>query len=303
MGVVGVVVVGLAAPAVEGTAVHAQEAQGVVGNLRVESSAPGVLVVSWEAPGLEPTDYRVAWAEASLEFLSYASANEAQRGNEYPSGEATSLTLSDLNPGATYKVQMRARYSDGDYADEPWSGPWTAEQALRVRDHRSAAPSGLVAAAAAGGASVSLTWVAPSDEAISGYRILRGPEVGSLTELVADTASTATAYLDTAVRLGAAYLYQVVALSRDGDSAASETAPVTLPPAAPTGLRASPSGHDTVTLTWTAPAGGAVSGYRVLRGPPRGPMSVLEDDTASTDTRYTDTTVAAQTTYVYAVAG
>ena len=189
---------------------HAQEAQGVVGNLRVESSAPGVLVVSWEAPGLEPTDYRVAWAEASLEFLSYASANEAQRGNEYPSGEATSLTLSDLNPGATYKVQMRARYSDGDYADEPWSGPWTAEQALRVRDHRSAAPSG---------------------------------------------------------------------------------------------LRASPSGHDTVTLTWTAPAGGAVSGYRVLRGPPRGPMSVLEDDTASTDTRYTDTTVAAQTTYVYAVAG
>ena len=33
------------------------------------------------------------------------------------------------------------------------------------------------------------------------------------------------------------------------------------------------------------------------------PLSVLEDDTASTDTRFTDTTVAAETTYVYAVAG
>ena len=45
------------------------------------------------------------WAEEGLGFLSYRFANEALRGNEYPDGEALSVTLTGLTEGATVQGQ------------------------------------------------------------------------------------------------------------------------------------------------------------------------------------------------------
>ena len=56
--------------------------------------------------------YRVRWAPTSENFLSYRDDNEAQRGNLYPLGGVTTLTLNNLTPGDSYKVQMRSRYYD-----------------------------------------------------------------------------------------------------------------------------------------------------------------------------------------------
>ena len=73
------------------------------------------------------------------------------------------------------------------------------------------------------------------------------------------------------------------------------------PPAAPTGLTASEVTHDSVSLSWTAPSRGTVTGYRVLRGADANSLSTMTDDTGSTSPEYTDSTVDAETTYHYAV--
>ena len=69
---------------------------------------------------------------------------------------------------------------------------------------------------------------------------------------------------------------------------------------APTGVTADAS-HNSVTLSWTAPSQGTVTGYRVLRGTETGNLSPIVQDTGNTSTEYTDSTVAAETTYHYAV--
>ena len=77
------------------------------------------------------------------------------------------------------------------------------------------------------------------------------------------------------------------------------------PPAAPTGLTASQVAHDSVTLTWSDPenSGSTVTGYRILRGTETGKLSSPPSPRTpgSADTEYTDSTVAAETTYHYAV--
>ena len=64
-------------------------------------------------PDPVPSDYRVIWARHDLGFLSYKNSNEANQGNEYPSGSERSITLPGLTKGATFKVRARARYTSG----------------------------------------------------------------------------------------------------------------------------------------------------------------------------------------------
>ena len=74
----------------------------------------------------------------------------------------------------------------------------------------------------------------------------------------------------------------------------------TPPPAKPTGLLTGAS-YDSVLLFWTAPGDDSITGYQVLRGPDADNLAALADDTGDANTSYTDSTVAEDTTYVYAV--
>ena len=87
--------------------------------------------------------------------------------------------------------------------------------------------------------------------------------------------------------------------SPDGEGDSNE-GPSTSPPAKPTGLNTAAS-HDSVLLSWTDPGDDTITGYQVLRGEDADNLAVLTDDTGSTSTSYTDDTVEAVTTYVYAV--
>ena len=89
------------------------------------------MTVSWETADPAPSDYRVSWAPADQDYLGWQAENETQRGNAYPGGGETSLTLTGLPSGAEYQVRMRARYNTGQYADEHWAGPW-AEAAITL---------------------------------------------------------------------------------------------------------------------------------------------------------------------------
>ncbi|WP_419944339.1 cadherin-like beta sandwich domain-containing protein [Candidatus Poriferisodalis sp.] len=99
-----------------------------VGSVVVSSGAPGELSVSWGAPGLAPFGYRVMWAREDLGYLSYWQADETHRGNVWPEGDATSVTLTGLEEGAVYKVQIRARFRSlgGKVSASPWTGEVTA---------------------------------------------------------------------------------------------------------------------------------------------------------------------------------
>ena len=99
---------------------------GEVSGVRLSSDAPGELTIVWDESDPTPTDYRVTWALAEeggvgWGWLTFSAENEADRGNAYPTG--TTLTLSGLGGGVEYKVQLRARYYDGDNAQNPVSGP------------------------------------------------------------------------------------------------------------------------------------------------------------------------------------
>ena len=72
-------------------------------------------------------------------------------------------------------------------------------------------------------------------------------------------------------------------------------------PEAPVGLGLSEVTGGSVTLSWTAPAHSAISGYRILRGTDASTLSVIATDTGSTATSYVDASVSPSTTYVYAV--
>ena len=284
---------------------HAQGGHGEIPSITLDSNQPGQLVITWETPDPAPTDYRIMWANTNLGFPSYKNPNEAERANEYPLVDVNTLTLSNLTPGDSYKVKIRSRYYNADRSVHKSSGPWTQVMTQRVMDHPPAAPNGL-AASQVSHDSLTLTWDDPQDANITGYRVMRGPDAGSLSTL-ANTQSDSTSFADSTVEPETTYHYGVLALSQDGDgeqstiSVTTPAEPQPDPPAAPTGLTASNVQHDSLTLNWDDPEDDSITGYRVLRGPDADNLSTIEEDTEGTSTEYEDETVSPETTYFYAV--
>ena len=102
----------------------AQNDESALGSLNLTSDTPGEIEISWTAPSLAPSDYRVRWTPEGEPYPSYKDANQPDRGNTYPEDDQTSLTLTGLTAGTEYTVQVRARYNDDEHADQPWAGPW-----------------------------------------------------------------------------------------------------------------------------------------------------------------------------------
>ena len=212
-----------------GTA-QAQAERGAIPALNLASSEPGQLVISWETPAPEPTDYRIRWANTDLGWPSWSGTNETERANEYPLGGVTSLTLNNLTPGDSYKVQMRSRYYNADRSVHESSGPWTNTATQRVKNNPPAAPTGLIAARI-GHSVLTLTWDDPQDDTITGYRVLRGTEADNLAVINSDTASNATEYEDDTVAPETTYHYAVLARSANGEGAQSDIISATTPAA------------------------------------------------------------------------
>ena len=216
------------------------------------SDAPGTLTVSWETPSLAPTDYRLRWAPVESGFLSWKDDNETDRGNAYPAGDATSLTLSGLPEGTEFKVQLRARYHKGGYKKSPWSGPWAEASALVMSqppqvsaapatlgargvrdalDARAPAAPNLAGAAVTPAGDVMVVWLNPADDSITGYQVLRGPDAASLAVIEEDAGSSGTSYTDTAPPAGQTHTYAVKARNATGLSPLSNTVTATVPAA------------------------------------------------------------------------
>ena len=92
----------------------AQEDTRAVGTVSIESTQPGELDVSWDPPTDTPRDYRIRWARDGEDFLAWTDT----RGNAFPT--EPSYTITDLDQGVLYKVEVRARY---DGSSGPWAEP------------------------------------------------------------------------------------------------------------------------------------------------------------------------------------
>ena len=209
-----------------GATAQAQSDPGALHNLQLSSPAAGGLTISWDEPNPAPSDYRIIWARQDLNFLSYKNTNEANRGNDYPSGTVRSITLTGLTKGETFKVKARTRYTNGGQNDGPWSGPWTGTITTRVKDNPPTEPTGLTTGEVTHNR-VTLTWTAPNSGTVTAYRVFRGTDANSLSLIAQDTGSTGTEYTDSTVAAETTYHYSVMALSQDGDGAQSATVSAT----------------------------------------------------------------------------
>ena len=85
-----------------------------IGRMILNSTRPGTIDASWDAPVETPVDYRISWAKAGESYLTWTDLS----GNAFPTDP--SRTIADLEEGETYKVKVRARYggSSGDWSGE-----------------------------------------------------------------------------------------------------------------------------------------------------------------------------------------
>ena len=145
-------------------------------SLTLASDTAGQLDIAWTQPADEPNDYRISWTPSDEDYLSYSAENTDRRGNSYPAGDVTTLTLTGLPSGSTYKVMLRARYHNAE-TNKYSSGPWTSDVTQRVRNDPPAAPTELSLTENTSKdqtTSIDLAWTAPSHDALTGYRIWRG---------------------------------------------------------------------------------------------------------------------------------
>ena len=65
-----------------------------------------------------------------------------------------------------------------------------------------------------------MSWLNPSDDSITGYQILRGPDADNLTVIEDDTGSSSTSYTDETPPAGQTHTYGVKARNAAGLSPA-----------------------------------------------------------------------------------
>ena len=225
---------------------------------------------------------------------------------------ATSYVDSDVEAETRYVYRIKARNANGLSPRSRWFNATTPAAPPPPEPETPdppAKPTGLTNTVTHD--TVTLSWDDPDDDSITGYRILRlnraEDDLGDFHVHVENTSSPATAYTDTDVEPESRYVYRIKALNDGGesprssytnaDTAAAPAAPV---PATPTNLFTA-STHNQVLLNWSDPDDDSITGYRVLRGPDANNLTTLVDDTNSASTSYTDESVEAETTYVYAL--
>lgn len=154
-------------------------------------------------------------------------------------------------------------------------------------------PTGLTAAGTNG--AVQLNWSVATGAA--SYNVKRSTTSGTEVTL---TNVVATSYYDVDVVNGQQYFYQVSSVNGAGESGNSSevTATPNVPPAAPTGLAATP-GNSQVALSWSSSAGAVT--YNVKRSTTSGSGYVTVGTTTAPTVAYTDTSAIKFVQYYYVV--
>ena len=195
-------------------------------------------------------------------------------------------------------------------------GPLSANSAVvtpPVAGSQPNAPTGLKATEDGSTTIINLSWTAPAvmgASAITGYTVQWSSDGEQpWVDIDAQPTATATTATDT-VTAGTTRHYRVAAANSIGtgpySGSVSETTPSANAPGQPTPApTALAVGTQTIELSWTAPTGATISGYRIDRSTDNGANWVTANaDTGNDKTYYSDThSSLAGKTAIYRVAG
>ena len=176
-----------------------------------------------------------------------------------------------------------------------------AATGMEEPDAKPAAPSNL-AAVATSSTQVDLTWSDNSNNEES-FKIGRSTD-GVLFFSQETTDPNDTSYSDTTVAPATTYWYRIRAYNSQGYSSFSDVVSVTTPglggkPAAPSNLAAVATSSNQIDLTWNDNSNNEES-FKIGRSTD-GVLFFSQETTDPNDTSYSDTTVAASTTYWYRI--
>ncbi len=209
----------------------------------------------------------------------------------------TSYSNTGLRASTTYSFSVAAYDNAGNIS--AMNSPVSMDTPACPDTTAPSVPTGLTATAASC-SQVNLSWTASTDtggSGLAGYKIFRGGVQVATTAL--------TSYSNTGLSASTSYSYTVAAYDNAGNTsaqstAASATTPAcadTTKPSVPTGLTATAASCSQVNLSWTASTdtgGSGLAGYKVFRGG----VQVA----TTTSTSYSNTGLAASTSYSFTVA-
>ena len=257
----------------------------------LDSVAP-TLPTNIAASVVSATHINLSWT-ASTDNVAVTGYKVYRNGVQVGTPTATSFSDNGLTSATSYSYTVAACDAAGNC-----SAPSTAVSATTQQGLDSAAPTvpaGLIASAASA-TQVNLSWTASTDNvAVTGYKVSRnGVQVGT---------PTATSFSDTGLTSATSYSYTVAACDAAGNCSAqsksvSATTQQVVDSVAPTvsiGLAASVVSATQINLSWTASTDNVgVTGYKVYRNGVQVGIPV--------GTSFSDTGLAAATTYSYTVA-
>ncbi len=217
------------------------------------------LSVSWTAPTNtgKPaiSDYDVQYRKGTDNYAAWTHA-----------GTATSTTITGLDPGTSYDVQVKAKNAEGDSAWSPaGSGSTTVNNAP---DFGAAAATRSVAENTAAGTNLGAAFAATDADMGDTLTYTLGGADAASFDIVATTGQLKT-------KSGVTYNYEAktsyaVTVSAEDDLGARDSIAVTIsvtdvnePPAAPAAPAVASAGRTSLSVTWSAPAntGPAISSY------------------------------------------
>ena len=217
-------------PAIVNNSAVSPTAPGKVPMLVAEATGDTSIALAWEAPaddgGRPVASYRIEWsADGSTGWTELVAEHARARDGEIDRRHEDE----DLDPGVTRHYRVRAR-------NEVNHGAWSDAASATTPTGVPGAPTGLTATAADAmqgdaGTAVRLAWTEPSNpglSAISGYGIEWSADGNApWNEVVADTGSTATEYIDGGLGSEETRHYRVRAINGEGPGSASDTAEAT----------------------------------------------------------------------------
>ncbi len=234
----------------------------------------GQVALTWDDPGNTSIDNYQVSTDGGTSFTDID-----------PSGAGTtSHTVTGLTNGTAYTLAVRAVNDSGD-------GPAATASATPVA--KPAAPTNLSATPSDG--QVALTWDDPGNTSIDKYRV--STDGGTSFSDIDPSGATTTTHTVTGLTNGTEYTFAVRAVNGFGDGAAS-TVTVTMVPAAPSNLLATP-GDRQVALSWTDPDNDTITKYQISTD---GGTSFSDiDPSGATTTTHTVTGLTNGTEYTFAV--
>jgi fibronectin type 3 domain-containing protein len=269
---------------------------------QVTTVSPPATPVNVTATASSSVKATVSWSEnipaggLAIQYYYVFEGASASNLTKVATVTAASYTASGLTAGATYYFAVEAVDKGMDVSPMSATAQVTTLPAP-------AAPVN-VTATAASSAKVTLTWsenIPQGGLAIKYYTIFRGTSPGSLTQLAN---SSATSYNDTAVSASTTYYYAIEATDTGLDVSAmslSVQAATPAAPATPTNVTATANSATQVTVSFSEtipPAGLPIQYFYIYRGTSPTGLAKLTNRSASP---FVDTTVAANTTYYYAI--